>query len=148
MSYPVLQIAHKIIAYTDASQGEIISNLKLQKILYYMQGFFIAVYDKKLFEEDFEAWQYGPVVRDMFDHFKDFGSGAITLNEDVQIIELTEDENELFIEVMTEFGQFSAIKLMQMTHAELPWKKIFHENPQGEISYDLLREYFKTQIIE
>ena len=148
MSYPVLQIAHKIIAYTDASQGEIISNKKKKKILYYMQGFFIAVYNKKLFEEEFEAWQYGPVVRDIFDHFNDFGSGAITLNGDEQIIELTEDENELFIEVMTEFGQFSAIKLMQMTHAELPWKKIFHENPQGEISYDLLREYFKTQIIE
>lgn len=148
MSYPVLEIAKKIIANTDESQGEIISNLKLQKILYYMQGFFIAVFDKKLFEEEFEAWQYGPVVRDMYNHFKDFGSGAITLKEGEQIIELTEEENELFKEVMIEYGQFSAIKLMNMTHSELPWKKVFNENPQGEISYDLLKEYFKTQIIE
>lgn len=148
MSYPVLEIAKKIIANTDESQGEIISNLKLQKILYYMQGFFIAVFDKKLFDEEFEAWQYGPVVRTMYNHFKDFGSGAITLKEGEQIVELTEEENELFKEVMLEYGQFSAIKLMNMTHAELPWKKVFNENPQGEISYDLLKEYFKTQIIE
>lgn len=49
---------------------------------------------------------------------------------------------------MEEYGQFSAVKLMNMTHDELPWKKTFHKNPQGEITYDLLREYFKTQITE
>lgn len=53
MSYPVLHIANKIIANTNAEQGEIISNLKLQKLLYYMQGFFIAVFDRKLFENDY-----------------------------------------------------------------------------------------------
>lgn len=148
MSYPVLEIANKIIANTDASQGEIISNLKLQKMLYYMQGFFIAVYDKKLFDNEIEAWQYGPVVRDAYNHFRSFGAGAITLNGDEKIAELSKDENELFQEVMIEYGQFSAIKLMNMTHSELPWKKVFNENPQGEISYDLLKEYFKTQIAE
>ncbi|MCI9844160.1 Panacea domain-containing protein [Flavobacterium pectinovorum] len=148
MSYSVLEISNKIIANTDASQGEIISNLKLQKMLYYMQGFFIAVFDKRLFDNEIEAWQYGPVVRDAYYYFKDFGAGAITLKGDEQIVELSYEEEELFKEVMTEYGQFSAIKLMNLTHSELPWKKVFHENPQGEISYDLLREYFKTQIIE
>lgn len=148
MSYPVLEIANKIIANTDASQGEIISNLKLQKMLYYMQGFFIAVFDKKLFDNEIEAWQYGPVVRDMYNHFKDFGAGAISLKGNEEIIELPKEENELFLEVMNEYGQFSAIKLMNMTHEELPWKKVFNENPQGVISYDLLKEYFKTQIVE
>ena len=148
MSYPVLNIANKIIACSDASQGEIISNLKLQKLLYYMQGFFIAVFDKKLFENEIEAWQYGPVVREMYEHFKEFGSGAITLAEDAEISNLSQEDNQLFDDVMEEYGQFSAVKLMNMTHEELPWKKVFNENPQGEISYDLLKEYFKTQIIE
>ena len=148
MSYPVLNIANKIIASTDASQGETISNLKLQKLLYYMQGFFIAVFDKKLFDNEIEAWQYGPVVKDIYDHFKNFGSGAITLAGEEDKVVLTDEENELFNDVMEEYGQFSAVKLMQMTHEELPWKKVFNENPQGEIPYDLLNEYFKTQITE
>lgn len=146
MSYPVLSIANKIVANTDASQGEIISNLKLQKMLYYMQGFFIAVFDRKLFDNEIEAWQYGPVVKEMYEHFKVFGSGAIVLKENTEVQDLTKEETELFNEVMEEYGQFSAIKLMNMTHNELPWKKVFYENPQGEISYDLLSEYFKTQI--
>ena len=134
MTYPVIDIANKVIANTDINQGETISNLKLQKMLYYLQGFFIAVFDKKLFDEPIEAWQYGPVVRDAYFHFKDFGSASISLKEDEKIIDLTELEDELFREVMEEYGQFSAIKLMNMTHEELPWRKTFSENPQGEIS--------------
>jgi uncharacterized phage-associated protein len=148
MSYSVIDIANKVVANTDINQGETISNLKLQKMLYYLQGFFIAVFDKKLFEESIEAWQYGPVVREAYFHYKDFGQTAIVLDEDIEIIELLPQENELFEEVMQEYGQFSAIKLMNMTHEELPWKKTFNENPQGEISFELLKEYFKTQIIE
>lgn len=148
MSYPIIDIANKIIANTDINQGETISNLKLQKLLYYLQGFFIAIFDKKLFEEPIEAWQYGPVVRDAYFHFKDFGPNSITLQNDTEIIELTKAENTVFTEVMEEYGQFSAVKLMNMTHEELPWRKTFSENPQGEITYALLQEYFKTQITE
>lgn len=148
MSYPVIDISNKIIANTDIVKGETISNLKLQKMLYYLQGFFIAVFDKRLYEGEIEAWQYGPVVREAYYHFKKFGSSSISLVGDEAIITLPKSEEELFCEVLEEYGQFSAIKLMNMTHEELPWKKTFHENPQGEITYELLKEYFKTQIIE
>ncbi len=148
MSYPIIDIANKIIANTDINQGETISNLKLQKMLYYLKGFFIAAIDKKLFDDSIEAWQYGPVVRTAYFHFKDFGNNSISLRGDENIITLPKIEEELFNEVMEEYGQFSAIKLMNMTHEELPWKKTFSENPQGEISDDLLIEFFKTQIIE
>lgn len=148
MSYPVLEIAKKIIASTDSEKGEIISNLKLQKLLYYMQGFFIAVFDKPLFDSDIKAWQYGPVVEEMYYHFKEFGSGAISISSDENIIELLHDEELLFREVMEEFGQFSAIKLMQISHEERPWKKVFNENVGGVIPIELLKEYFKTQIVE
>lgn len=148
MNYPVIEIANKIVANTDSNQGETISNLKLQKLLYYMQGFFIAVFDKKLFADPIEAWQYGPVVRSAYLHFKDFGSNSISLPSETEVINMSSEEELLFKEVMEEYGQFSAVKLMNMTHDELPWKNTFHKNPQGEITFDLLREYFKTQITE
>lgn len=148
MSYDVIDIANKIIASTDAAQGEIISNLKLQKLLYYMKGFFLAAYDVKIFENPIEAWQYGPVVREAYFNFKDFNSGAITIRPDTHILELSPREESLFDEVMQEYNQFSAVKLMNMTHEELPWKKTFNENPQGEIPDQLLLDYFRTQIVE
>jgi uncharacterized phage-associated protein len=148
MSYNVLQIANKIIASTDSEHGELISNLKLQKLLYYLQGFHIAVYEEPLFEENIEAWQYGPVVREIYVHFKENGSNSIAPKEGDIIAKLKEDEEELFNEVLLEYGQFSAIKLMNMTHDELPWIKTFNENPQGIIHHELLKKYFKTQIVE
>ena len=64
MAYPVLSIANKILAYGAAAndEGELFSNMKLQKLLYYVQGFHIAVFNRPLFNEDIEAWMYGPVV--------------------------------------------------------------------------------------
>ena len=57
MSYPVLDIANKILARGSSDDsGELISNLKLQKLLYYMQGFHLAYFNEPLFEEDIEAW--------------------------------------------------------------------------------------------
>lgn len=96
MNYPVIEIANKIIANTDSNQGETISNLKLQKLLYYMQGFFIAVFDKKLFDDTIEAWQYGPVVRNAYLHFKDFGSNSISLPAETEVINMTSEEEVLF----------------------------------------------------
>lgn len=148
MAYSVIDISNKIIANTEAEQGELISNLKLQKLLYYLNGFFMAAFNKKLFENPIEAWQYGPVVREAYFNYKEFGSGAISTPENVKIIILPKEDEALFSEVMEEYGQFSAIKLMNMTHEELPWQKTFNENPQGEIPDDLILEYFKTQIIE
>lgn len=148
MKHPVLHIANKIIASTDLEHGELISNLKLQKLLYYMQGYFIAIFKDKLFEDEIEAWQYGPVVREIYNHFKENGASSITLEDDAVIAELSRDEEHLFNEVLQEYGQYSAIKLMNMTHDESPWIKTFNDDPQGIISADLLYEYFKTQIIE
>ena len=63
MAYPVLAVANKILAYgASATNGELVSNLKLQKLLYYVQGFHLAVFGEPLFEEEIEAWMYGPVV--------------------------------------------------------------------------------------
>lgn len=146
LSTSVINIANKVLASTDIEQGETISNLKLQKLLYYLQGFFLAAYDKKLFDEPIEAWQYGPVVREAYQHFKSFGHQAITLEPDTAIIGLEDEDEALFQEVLEVYGQYSAVKLMHMTHDELPWKSTFHENPQGVISEELLKQYFKTQL--
>lgn len=148
MSYPVLHIANKIIANTNVEEGELISNLKLQKLLYYVQGFNLAIFDKPLFDEDIEAWMYGPVVASVYQNFNKFGSTAITIDKTDSIASLSPEEEELFREVLLEYGQFSAIKLMNMTHEETPWRVTFYEQPKSVISNDLISDYFKTYLVE
>lgn len=141
-----LDIANKIVNSIDTEKGDTISNLKLQKLLYYMQGFHIAIFDTPLFEEKVVAWNYGPVVREVYHHFSKFQSGHIVLDADTEIISLNPNQEDLFNQVMKEYGQYSAIKLMDMTHEENPWKSVFFSNPNGEITVELLKEYFISQV--
>ena len=66
MAYKALDIANKIISKTDLEHGDTISNLKLQKMMYYRQGFHLAYFGTPLFDEDIVAWQYGPVVPSVY----------------------------------------------------------------------------------
>ncbi len=54
--------AKYFLAQTSEDAGDLISNLKLQKLLYYAQGFHLALYDEPLFPEAIEAWTHGPVL--------------------------------------------------------------------------------------
>lgn len=149
LGYSAIDIANKIVAKVNEKkeQGETISNLKLQKLLYYTQGYFIAAYNTKLFDDPIEAWQYGPVVRSAYRHFNIFGSDAIKFTKPVQIKKIIKKEYDLFFDaVLNEYCQFSAIKLMQMTHEESPWKETFRKKASGIISDQLLKDYFSTQI--
>lgn len=143
MAYRAIDIANKIIAKTDSENGETISNLKLQKMLYYMQGFHYAFFESPLFEEDIVAWNYGPVVTSVYDAFRYFGKDAIKLDEGVEIISLSEDEEDVFNQVYEVYSQYSAIRLMNMTHDEMPWKST---EQSKIISPRKLKAFFSTLI--
>lgn len=144
MTYKALDIANKIIhASSNENAGETISNLKLQKLLYYQQGFHLAYFGAPLFAEDVEAWMYGPVVPTVYDEFKTRGHNCLEFNEEP--IFLNSKEELLFNEVMRIYNDFSAIGLMNLTHKESPWK----ETPTGVgsvISHEKLMVFFKRKI--
>lgn len=141
MTYKALDIANKIISKTDLEHGDTISNLKLQKMLYYQQGFHLAYFGTPLFDEDIVAWQYGPVVPSVYKEYKSFESNSISTSEEG--ISLSDDEEELFNNVYEEYNQFSAVALMKMTHEESPWKTT---EINSVISRDKMAAFFKTQI--
>ena len=144
MAYKVMDIANKILADGEnCNAGELVTNLKLQKLLYYMQGFHIAYFNEPLFDEEIEAWQYGPVVPDVYNYYKDNGSNGIEANKKELMLEPKEEA--LFSEVLSIYGQYSAIGLMNMTHNETPWKS----TPTGYgsiISKEKLKNFFKKRL--
>lgn len=144
MAYKALDIANKLLSHAaNSGEGELMSNMKLQKMLYYQQGFHLAYFDTPLFEEDIEAWMYGPVVPCVYDFFK--GSGSKGLEPFAEEILLSETEEVLFNEVFEVYDAFSASGLMNMTHQESPWVT----TPTGVgnvISLDKLTQFFKTRL--
>ncbi|MDE6564624.1 MAG: DUF4065 domain-containing protein [Muribaculaceae bacterium] len=144
MAYKVLDIANKLLSHAaNSGEGELMSNMKLQKMLYYQQGFHIAYFDTPLFEENIEAWMYGPVVPDVYEYFKGSGSNGLEPFEDE--IPLADVEEALFNEVFRVYGAFSASGLMNMTHKEYPWLST-STGVGNIISLDKLKQFFKTRL--
>ena len=132
-------VANYLLTKSDPGEGDTISNLKLQKLVYYAQGLHLALFDRPLFDEQIVAWAHGPVVPDLYHAFKAYEAGAIPLPDGPPVI--TAGERELLDEIWTVYGQFSAWKLRNMTHAEPPWT---NTEQSSEISRDRMSEYFKT----
>lgn len=147
MAYKALDIAKKLIfkAQNDEPNGgERLTNLKLQKLLYYQQGFHLAFFGTPLFAEDVEAWMYGPVVPAVYDEYSAYGSSALP---EVKVpVSLSKDEEELFNEVYDAYREFSAIGLMNRTHSERPWLDAVPHDRGTVITQESMMAYFKTQI--
>ena len=145
MTYPVLDIANKLLLKaTEYDGGELMSNMKLQKMLYYQQGYHLAAFGTPLFSEEVEAWMYGPVVPCVYEHFKKFGAGGIIPETQTPTL-LVEEEEALFFDVFNAYINFSALGLMEKTHNESPWLS----TPRGVgnvISKDKMRRYFEKQL--
>ena len=160
--YSVLDIARFIINYANR-RGFVISNLKLQKILYFVQAFFLVNShgNTPCFDEEIEAWDFGPVVPIVYHEFKQFGSGPIPVVEryvswedrisiwNARTIEFNEniiapDDRHNIELVVDEFSQYSAYQLVQLTHKQSPWIDAFRNASQGTnvISKDSIFHYF------
>ena len=141
--FKAVDVAHYFLCQLDAEAGDLISNLKLQKRLYYAQGFHLVLCNEPLFEEAIEAWTHGPVVVDAYHHFKEYSSDAIPCPIGIDFNTFDTDTAELLDEVYAVYGQFSAWKLREMTHEESPWS----ETPARQvISHDAMQQYFQTQL--
>ena len=143
MAYNALDIAKKIVCRTDVEHGDSVTNLKLQKLLYYMQGFHLAFFGVPLFNEAIEAWTYGPVVPVVFQEFKRFKKRDINPANYHATLTLTDEQQQMFDMVYQEYNQFSAVALMNMTHNEGPWK---NHDIGDVIPNEEMREFFLTQI--
>ena len=102
---------------------ESMTHKKLQKLCYYAQAWYCALFDgSPLFNENFEAWVHGPVCRELYPKYADYGWSMIPVeknNDDM----FDSDALELLNSVYDLYGKYSGDQLERMTHLEEPWKK-------------------------
>ena len=148
MAYNAIDIAKKMIFMAqedEANGGECLTNLKLQKLLYYQQGYHLAAFDTPLFEENVEAWMYGPVVPKVYSAYSEFGAQSLPV-ESGNPLTLNEEEEVLFSQVFDAYRDFSAIGLMNKTHQEKPWKDALPHDKGTVIPLESMKSFFKTQL--
>ncbi|MEO7994526.1 MAG: type II toxin-antitoxin system antitoxin SocA domain-containing protein [bacterium] len=107
------QAADYFIAFSH-EHGDPLSNLKLQKLLYYAQAWHLALRDEPLFPERIEAWVHGPVVPEVYRRYKEWAWQPIT--EDPPYPQVGPETLEHFNEIMDTYGMSTAYELERLTH--------------------------------
>ena len=116
---------------------EYITNLKLQKLLYFVQALCLTIFDKKAFSEKILAWSYGPVVNEVYQKYKKNHANEIT--SECSVKDISSGLYKIIDEVVTCYGSIEANKLIDFTHEEEPWK---NTEINKEIDVDLIKNYF------
>lgn len=124
-------------------EREGVTNLKLQKILYFAQAYFVAKLNRTLFSDPIEAWNYGPVVGTIYHKYKENKNQPIILEMDDANI--SESDKVMLSKIWDLFGGYSASRLVDMTHEHKPWKTAFNGKLK-EISIESLRDYYSPML--
>lgn len=117
--YRAIDVANWFISQYDKGSGDVITHLKVQKLLYYAEAWSQVLWDRQLFEEDIQAWSHGPVVPAVYAVFRD--AGWDPLNQTDEVIEFDERILGVLNQVMLAYGNVSAKVLETMTHEDKPW---------------------------
>lgn len=141
-----IEVAKYFVELASETPEHDLTNLKLQKLLYYAQGKYLAKNPDALFNDKIVAWNYGPVVQTVYREFKQCGSFPITVFDMSGSANIQDAKTRAFIkDIWDSLGRkYSASYLVACTHANgTPWKDVYEPDTSNELTQDKLRAYFK-----
>lgn len=126
--------------------GESPSPMKLQKLCYYAQGYALAE-SEELFSEDFQAWQHGPVVYELYSKFKHFKWRQIS--DDIEPVDIP--QSDFLTKIVAAYGRYDGAALSTMTHREAPWQDARGDLDESEgstapIPKEALKDFFESRL--
>lgn len=148
--YQAISVAQFIIEYSNVNNCGI-SNLKLQKILYYVQAeFLVSKPDHSpCFSDTIEAWDFGPVVPAVYHHYKIYGSAIIpsvaSRNFSLFAENISDDDKNMIKGMVDQLARYTASQLVAFTHNQDPWKNAYIRGYNNPISNESIRRYFEEQ---
>ncbi len=139
----VFDAANFFVDIVNRSEDDQITNLRLNKLLYFAQGCCLSRLGRKLFDDEIEAWDYGPVVPSVYRKYKVCGKSPIrTVDDDYDPRGFSEEECQILLDVMREYGKYMSSELVTITHRKgSPWSQA-KERRSGVIDPESIREYF------
>lgn len=144
----------ELIARYFLLKAEDITPLALQKLLYYAQAFYYALFKETLFADNCQAWVHGPVFPPVYYKYKECGYDPIEkpIEEyENEFSELTDREILLLDAIISSFGCYSGFVLRDMTHNEVPWIEArgnLHPEDRSTttINRETINQYFDTVV--
>lgn len=145
------KVADYILCYFH-DIGEEITNLKIQKLIYYAQGWFLGIHGEPLFSDELEAWRHGPVQPEVYQRFKDFKFNPITEEPDCPAFS-EKRIRKILDYIIDRYGCYSPFELKKMTHKEQPWIDARRglaptENGRETIENDSMMKFFEATLLQ
>jgi uncharacterized phage-associated protein len=148
------------------NQGEAVTSMKLQKLVFYAHGWSLALAKEPLIFNRIEAWDYGPVIPDLYRVFKIYGNEPITepahewkvcdgkfVQTTPTLKELPEDlervgAQKIIERVWQEYGRYTAARLSNATHAPgTPWEQVYKAGERNIlIPNPVIKSYFEKLV--
>lgn len=134
----LLEKAHK--------RGLQLTPMQLLKLVYIAHGWMLGLYSRPLIKDDVEAWEYGPVVRDLYRAVKKYRHMPVQEVPGAPDEVLDEREENLIDQVLDIYGDKHGLFLSSITHAPgTPWHTTWHlDGKNGVISNDLIENHYAT----
>ena len=124
------------------SQNYSLSDLKLQKLLYYVQAEFLVNTDKPCFSEEIEAWDFGPVVPEVYYLYNIYGSTNIPDVSDGVKGRISQSDQLRIEDIVDRCADYSAAQLTEITHQQEPWIKAYAPYQRNVITKKSIKIFF------
>ncbi len=128
-----------------------INHKKLQKLTYYAQAWNLAINNKKLFNNNIEAWVNWPVVPELYREYRSYWYMDISSTKSSDLSIFNKDEIKILEEVYKIYWVYESDYLVWLTHNEKPWLEARWELEESEssnniIKDEVMKDYYKSKI--
>lgn len=150
MAYKAVDIARYVIDYSNYKKYRI-TNLRLQKILYFIQAAFLVFRQKLCFDDVIEAWGLGPVIPIVYHKYKGWADQNIPSVMDISSKDIIDKEYSkiimkmdlsLIASMIDECSKYTTGQLVNITHAQEPWGNAYKNQTKNVITPDKIKEFF------
>ncbi len=141
----VFNIAKYFLSKSKPGTEQAITHLKLQKLVYYAQGYYAGLIGELLFDENLEAWPHGPVCPALYKEYKAHSYHEIP-PEPFSENNIDESVGNFLDAIWQVYGKYSGPELEEMTHQETPWIKARQNFSGKTIAFCDIKIYFKNII--
>ena len=151
MSHDARAVANALILM-GLENGNPLTPLQVIKLTYLCQAWMLGMFEKRMFEEKVEAWEYGPVIAEVYHGVKRFVNKPVVETMRARPADFGDKEEHILSEVYRVYGSWSGGALSRHTHKpRTPWDITKKENPNersAEIPVTRIREYYESIIKE
>ena len=128
-------------------KGGSLTPMQLLKLVYIAHGWMLGLNGVPLIRDRVEAWQYGPVIPNLYQHIRKYKGEPVTkkINSLFEKGELDADEDDVISQVFDVYGEMPAMRLSRITHAKgTPWELTYEPGSFGiNIPSDLIEDHYQ-----